>query len=172
MAKAPIANAPSASAPRVAAPIAERPMASWGILAGFVMGNLALLSSEIGRKGQETNAISRYNKTARGNVYTQFCSWSFCSCDLSLKWWARLGNFRQATGGSSAPWAIASARIASHGAQTEQEDMISYGFSVRHWQMIEAGRPSTLFTFLRICEAFGIQPEQLVAGLFRKRKKE
>ena len=63
-----------------------------GILAGFVMGNLALSSSEIGRKGQETNAISRYNKTARGNVYTQFCSWSFCSCDLSLKWWARLGN--------------------------------------------------------------------------------
>jgi hypothetical protein len=53
-----------------------------------------------------------------------------------------------------------------------QEDMISYGFSVRHWQMIEAGRPSTLFTVLRICEAFDVQPEQLVAGLFRKRKKE
>lgn len=50
--------------------------------------------------------------------------------------------------------------------------MISYGFSVRHWQMIEAGRPSTLFTLLRICEAFGIQPEQLMSGLFRKRKKE
>jgi hypothetical protein len=45
-------------------------------------------------------------------------------------------------------------------------------FSVRHWQMIEAGRPSTRFTLLRICEAFDIQPEQLVAGLFRKRKKE
>jgi transcriptional regulator with XRE-family HTH domain len=53
-----------------------------------------------------------------------------------------------------------------------QEDMISYGFSVRHWQMIEAGRPTTLFTLLRICEAFDIQPEQIVAGLFRKRKKE
>jgi transcriptional regulator with XRE-family HTH domain len=56
-----------------------------------------------------------------------------------------------------------------------QEDMISYGFSVRHWQMIEAGRPTTLFTLLRICDAFEIQPEQLVAGLgqhFRKRKKE
>ena len=39
-------------------------------------------------------------------------------------------------------------------------------------QMIEAGRPSTLFTLLRICEAFDVQPEQLVAGLFRKRKKE
>jgi len=42
--------------------------------------------------------------------------------------------------------------------------MISYGFSIRHWQMIEAGRPSTLFTLLRICEAFDVQPEQLVAG--------
>ena len=172
MAKAPIANAPSASAPRVAAPIAERPMASWGILAGFVMGNLALSSSEIGRKGQETNAISRYNKTARGNVYTQFCSWSFCSCDLSLKWWARLGN----SGGLQAvrPRPGPSHPLVSHRTERKlsQEDMISYGFSVRHWQMIEAGRPSTLFTLLRICEAFGIQPEQLVAGLFRKRKKE
>ena len=53
-----------------------------------------------------------------------------------------------------------------------QEDMISYGFSVRHWQMIEAGRPSTLITLLRICDAFDIQPEQLLEGLFRKRKKE
>ena len=30
-----------------------------------------------------------------------------------------------------------------------QEDMISYGFSARHWQMIEAGRPITVFTMLR-----------------------
>ena len=56
-----------------------------------------------------------------------------------------------------------------------QEDMISYGFSVRHWQMVEAGRPTTVFTLLRICEAFEIPLEQLVAGLghhLRKRKKE
>jgi transcriptional regulator with XRE-family HTH domain len=52
-----------------------------------------------------------------------------------------------------------------------QEDMISYGFSVRHWQMIEAGRPTTVFTLLRICDAFDIQPEHLVAGLPRKRAK-
>jgi DNA-binding Xre family transcriptional regulator len=41
--------------------------------------------------------------------------------------------------------------------------------------MIEAGRPTTLFTMLRICEALEIQPEQLVAGLSRhlpKRKKD
>ncbi len=55
--------------------------------------------------------------------------------------------------------------------ELSQEDMISYGFSVRHWQMIEAGRPSTLFTLLRICEAFDIQPEQLVAGLSASARK-
>jgi hypothetical protein len=52
--------------------------------------------------------------------------------------------------------------------------MISYGFSVRHWQMIEAGRPTTMFTLLRVCDAFGIPLEELVAGLghhIRKRKK-
>jgi Helix-turn-helix domain len=52
-----------------------------------------------------------------------------------------------------------------------QEDMMSLGFSVRHWQMIEAGRPSTLFTVLRVCEAFGVLPEQLLAGLGQHLKK-
>jgi hypothetical protein len=55
-----------------------------------------------------------------------------------------------------------------------QEDMISYGFRVRHWQMIEACRPITIFTLLRICETFAIPPEELLAGLthhLRKRKK-
>lgn len=55
-----------------------------------------------------------------------------------------------------------------------QEDMISYGFSLRHWQMIEAGRPITVFTLLRVCSAFEISPEQLVAGLahhLRKHKR-
>jgi hypothetical protein len=31
--------------------------------------------------------------------------------------------------------------------------MISFGFSASHWQQIEAGRPITLTTLLRICEA-------------------
>ena len=56
-----------------------------------------------------------------------------------------------------------------------QEDMISYGFSVRHWQMIEAGRPITLFTLLRICDTFNIPPERLLEGLshhLRRRKRE
>jgi predicted nucleic acid-binding Zn ribbon protein len=31
-----------------------------------------------------------------------------------------------------------------------QEDMIGFGFSARHWQQVEAGRPITVTTLLRI----------------------
>jgi DNA-binding XRE family transcriptional regulator len=48
-----------------------------------------------------------------------------------------------------------------------QEEMNSFGFSVRHWQQIEAGRPITVSTLLRICEAFKIPVERLVHGLDR-----
>jgi transcriptional regulator with XRE-family HTH domain len=46
-----------------------------------------------------------------------------------------------------------------------QEDMISFGFSARHWQQIEKGRPITLRTLLRICEVFKIPMSRLVNGL-------
>jgi DNA-binding Xre family transcriptional regulator len=46
-----------------------------------------------------------------------------------------------------------------------QQDMNSFGFSTRHWQQIEAGRPITVSTLLRICEAFKISAEGLVRGL-------
>jgi hypothetical protein len=55
-----------------------------------------------------------------------------------------------------------------------QEDMYSHGFSVRHWQMIEAGRPITMVTLLRVAEAFDLQPEEILAGLahhLRRRRK-
>ena len=42
--------------------------------------------------------------------------------------------------------------------------MISFDFSLRHWQMIEAGHPITVFTLLRICETFDMPIEKLVAG--------
>lgn len=48
-----------------------------------------------------------------------------------------------------------------------QEDMISFGFSARHWQQIEAGRPITVTTVLRICGAFHVSIGQLVTGLDR-----
>ena len=46
-----------------------------------------------------------------------------------------------------------------------QEDMISYGFSARHWQQIEAGRPITLKTLLRICDTFRTPICGLLRGL-------
>jgi transcriptional regulator with XRE-family HTH domain len=46
-----------------------------------------------------------------------------------------------------------------------QEDMISFGFSARHWQQIEAGRPITVTTLLRICEVFELTMSHLVRGL-------
>ncbi len=48
-----------------------------------------------------------------------------------------------------------------------QEDMISFVFSARHWQQIEAGRPSTVTTLLRICETFRVPMATLVRGLDR-----
>lgn len=47
-----------------------------------------------------------------------------------------------------------------------QEDMLSFGFSTRHWQQVEAGRPVTLTTLLRACDAFQITPEKLLKGLY------
>jgi transcriptional regulator with XRE-family HTH domain len=46
-----------------------------------------------------------------------------------------------------------------------QEDMISFGFSARHWQQVEAGRPITVTTLLRICEVFEIPMAKVVRGL-------
>ena len=46
-----------------------------------------------------------------------------------------------------------------------QEDMISFGFSARHFQQIEAGRPITVTTALRLCEVLEVSMEKLVKGL-------
>ncbi len=52
-----------------------------------------------------------------------------------------------------------------------QEDMISFGFSARHWQQIEAGRPITVRTLLRICDVFEIPMSRLVSGLDKGNQK-
>lgn len=46
-----------------------------------------------------------------------------------------------------------------------QEDMYGAGFSARHWQQIEAGRPITLTTLLRICEVLETTASTLLKGL-------
>ncbi|MBN2575786.1 MAG: helix-turn-helix domain-containing protein [Deltaproteobacteria bacterium] len=43
-----------------------------------------------------------------------------------------------------------------------QEDMIGHGFSARHWQQIETGRPITLKTLVRACMAFGVLPSTTI----------
>ena len=43
--------------------------------------------------------------------------------------------------------------------------MLSFGFSTRHWQQVEAGRPITVTTLLRICEVFEVPMSKLVQGL-------
>ena len=46
-----------------------------------------------------------------------------------------------------------------------QEDMLSFGFSTRHWQQVEAGRAITVTTLLRICEVFELPMSTLVQKL-------
>ena len=46
-----------------------------------------------------------------------------------------------------------------------QEDMISFGFGVRYWQRVEAGKPITLRTLLRICRILSTPMESVVRGL-------
>ncbi len=46
-----------------------------------------------------------------------------------------------------------------------QEDMVLYGFSGKHWQQLESGRPITVTTLLRICETLGTTLDVLLNGL-------
>jgi DNA-binding Xre family transcriptional regulator len=43
--------------------------------------------------------------------------------------------------------------------------MISFGYTVRYWQRIEAGKPITLRTLLRICRILSTSVESVVRGL-------
>ena len=44
-----------------------------------------------------------------------------------------------------------------------QEDMISLGFSARHWQQIEAGRPITVTTLLKVCHVLNVPLSEMLA---------
>jgi transcriptional regulator with XRE-family HTH domain len=61
-------------------------------------------------------------------------------------------------------WAEESAKLRKAN-RLSQEDMISFGFSARHWQQIEAGRPITLTPLLRICEVFQVPAARLLRSL-------
>jgi hypothetical protein len=45
--------------------------------------------------------------------------------------------------------------------------MIYFGFSARHWQQIEKGRPITMKTLLRVTVALDVPLSTLVRGLPR-----
>ena len=46
-----------------------------------------------------------------------------------------------------------------------QEDVLEYGFSVRHYQQLEAGRPHSITTLFRVAEMFDTEPENLIKDL-------
>ena len=48
-----------------------------------------------------------------------------------------------------------------------QEDAIYHGFSVRHYQQLEAGRPHSLTTLFRLSIMFQTDPASLLSGLPR-----
>jgi len=56
-------------------------------------------------------------------------------------------------------------RSVRKGRHYTQEDMMNFGFSARHWQQIEKGRPITMKTLLRITLALDVPLSQLVHGL-------
>jgi DNA-binding XRE family transcriptional regulator len=100
------------------------------------------------------------SETITGKSVTQLiCSWYFCSWDSTTacvvdqqKFFLELGR---------------RVRELRKDRDYSQEDMISFGFSARHWQQIEAGRPITVRTLLRICDVFQVRVERLVRGLDR-----
>jgi transcriptional regulator with XRE-family HTH domain len=51
-----------------------------------------------------------------------------------------------------------------------QEDMMGRGFSLRHYQRIEAGRSVTLRTLWKLAQAFGVQLRDLLPRAARPRK--
>lgn len=52
-----------------------------------------------------------------------------------------------------------------------QEDMIEHGFSLRHFQQIEAGSSINVTTLLRLAEVFRLDPSDLLAGLSEEARK-
>jgi DNA-binding Xre family transcriptional regulator len=87
------------------------------------------------------------------------CSWYFCSWTRTNCGVVDHAKFFKALGQRI--------RDLRRRKRYSQEDMISFGFSARHWQQIEAGRPITVTTLLRVCDVLKIRIGQIVRGLDR-----
>lgn len=53
-----------------------------------------------------------------------------------------------------------------------QEDVIDYGFSVRHYQQLEAGRPHSLTTLFRVAKMLKVRRDKLLKGLSKSLRKK
>jgi transcriptional regulator with XRE-family HTH domain len=89
--------------------------------------------------------------------YTLICSWCICTCNSTNQSVPNQEKFFHALG--------AKVRQLRKKRGYSQEDTLSFGFSTRHWQQVEAGRPITVTTLLRICEVLEISMDKLVRGL-------
>src|SRR6266849_10878598 len=98
-------------------------------------------------------------KRSLRNQSQLICSWCFCSCNSTKQSVVDEQKFFKALGQRI--------RGLRKNRGYSQEDMISFGFSARHWQQIEAGRPVTVRTLLRICSAFKVRIGRVVRGLDR-----
>ena len=85
------------------------------------------------------------------------CSWCFCSCTSTNSGVVDHAKFFRSLGQR--------VRELRREKGYSQEDMISFGFSARHWQQIEAGRPITVTTLLRICDVLKVHVDRLVRNL-------
>ena len=109
---------------------------------------------------ERAQATSGFFQSSADRDTTLICSWCFCSYYFTSRSVPNQGPFFRGLG------AKVKALRKKHG--YSQEDMISFGFSARHWQQVESGRPITVTTLLRICEVFGIRMSRLVQGLDEK----
>jgi hypothetical protein len=105
------------------------------------------------------SAVQPGEREAEPPKYQLICSWCFCSGNSKTRGVVDQARFFKALG------------LRVKGLRKKrghsQEDMISFGFSARHWQQIEAGRPITMTTLLQICDVFKIKLEVVVRGLDR-----
>ena len=101
--------------------------------------------------------LQRTRVAVRLLISKLICSWCFCTYHTTNQSVPNQEKFFHALGTK-----VRELRK-KHG--YSQEDMISFGFSARHFQQIEAGRPITVTTMLRLCEVLEVSMEKLVKGL-------
>jgi hypothetical protein len=109
--------------------------------------------------------ISRLLRSIELDRNTLICSWCFCTCDLTTSDVDSQAKYEEV-------FRALGLRLKElrKGAGYSQEDMLTFGFSTRHWQQVESGRPVTFTTILRACDVFQIRPDELFKDLYAPRR--